>query len=133
MIKEIQDMAVKVLQGEANALEIYTELKKIDKALQDAITSVQADAILEASKHPQKSFEFNGTKIEKKSGAGRWDYSNIKEWNECKLKLKQIEMTAQEAFKICERGGQVADKDGVEIKPAGFISGKDIISVTIPK
>lgn len=133
MIKAIQDMAVKALQGEANPLEVYVELKKIDKALQEAIKSVQGDAISEASKYPNRTFEFNGAKIERKSSAGRWGFEHLKHWVSQKEALKSIEEAAKEAYKVGLKGTIMSDSDGVVIEPAEYVPGSETISVSIPK
>lgn len=121
MFKELSEG---VLNGDLNALSVYIDLKRFEKDLAEAIKEVQGFAIQEAEKYPEKSFEAFGASVEKKNGTSRWDYSNIREWNLAKERLKQIEVIAQV-------GGM--DESGNEIPKAFKIEGKPTISISFKK
>ena len=133
MEKELLDMATQVTQGNANALEIYVKFKAIDKVLQDCIKSVQPEAIAEAHKYSEKTFEAYGAHIEKKAGAGKWDYKHISKWSEEKENLKHIEEMAQIAFKSMQHGTQYFDDKGEQVEPASYTSGSDTIAISFIK
>lgn len=119
---EFRELVKQVKEGEINALSIYVDLKRYEKELSEALKEIQDFAITEAEKYEGKSFKAFGALIEKKSGASRWDYSEVKEWLLAKERLKQIETIAQV-------GGM--DESGNEIQRAFKVPGKDTIAIKL--
>lgn len=119
---EFKEIVRQVKEGEINALSIYVDLKRYEKELSEALKEIQDFAIEEANKYPEKSFKAFGAMIEKKSGASRWDYSEVREWNLAKERIKQIETIAQV-------GGM--DDSGNEIQRAFKVPGKETIAIKL--
>jgi hypothetical protein len=119
---DFKDIVKQVKEGDLNALSIYVDLKRYENELTDALSQIKDFALDEASKYPEKTFKAFGAIIEKKSGASRWDYSQVTEWNLAKERLKQIETIAQV-------GGM--DDSGNEIQRAFKVPGKDTIAIKL--
>jgi hypothetical protein len=115
-----------VIDGNANALEAYINLKKLEKALSTIITNVQPYALDEASRYGERTFDKFGAKVELKNAASRWDYSNCIQVNHLSAKLKTMQELAQLAV-----NSELYDENGLQIEPAKKVEGKSTISVTI--
>jgi hypothetical protein len=126
-------MADEVTQGNKNPLEVYVELKKIEKTLEMCLESVKPLAIREADTYTEKSFERFGVTITKSRAAGRWDYKGIDQWKKQNDKLLDIQKMAQDAFKLSEKGQTITDPDGVVVEAAKYTEGADIIVIKQPK
>jgi hypothetical protein len=112
-----------VADGNSNPLEAYIQFKKLEKELENAIKAVQADAINEAAKYPEKSFKAFGAVIEKRNAPSKWTYDHISAWISAKENLKRIETLAQAGGAVDEESGEVIDR-------AIKVHGKETIALT---
>jgi hypothetical protein len=64
-----------VRQGEANPIEVLVMFKAFEKAQERILNEIRENYITEANKYPEKSFEFNGTKIEKAELGTAYNYA----------------------------------------------------------
>jgi len=80
-----------VLNGEKNALEVYVELKGIEKLFTAVLKGVYIEAIEEAEKYGKGEQKAFGIKFQVKNGATRWDFSPCQEHTVKKLELKALE------------------------------------------
>lgn len=64
-----------VKQGEANPIEVLVQLKAMEKVIGRVLKEIQPNFVTESEKHPEKSFEFNGAKIEKAEVGTSYDFS----------------------------------------------------------
>lgn len=64
-----------VRQGETNPLEVLVILKAFEKAADRILKEVRDNFVNEADKYPEKSFEFNGVKMEKAEVGTKYNYS----------------------------------------------------------
>ena len=71
-----------VIDGQANALEVYIELKRSEKEIKNALNKIKDLAIEEAEKHGEKVFDYHGVEITMKSGGGRWEYKHLDWWSD---------------------------------------------------
>lgn len=133
MIKHLLEITDEAIQGNKDPLEVYVELKKIEKTLEMCIESVKPQAIREADNYGEKSFERYGVTITKSRAAGRWDYKGIDQWSKQKEKLSLIEELAKQAYKLGEKGQTITDEDGVVVEPGKYTEGADIIVIKQPK
>lgn len=117
--------------GLQDSLSSYIELKRIEKILSECLESVKPNAIAEANKYPQKVFDLNGAKVEKKKSAGRYDFSNIPQWNKAKENLKKIEDLAKQAHQVNKQGKTIIDEEGVVVESPKYREGDDTIAITI--
>jgi hypothetical protein len=128
MIDTIFELQQQVIDGNANALEAYINLKKLEKALATVIANVQPYAMDEASRYGERTFDKFGAKVELKNAAARWDYANCIQVNHLSAKLKTMQELAQLAV-----NSELYDEDGLRIEAAKKVEGKSTISVTINK
>lgn len=131
IVQEILKLADDAIQGIANPLEAYVELKKIEKILEQCLESVKPEACQDAYNYPEKSFDKYGVTITKSRAPGRWDYKGIDQWNDQKKKLTEIEQLAQAAFKLSSKGQTITDDDGVIVQPGKYTEGADTITIKI--
>lgn len=118
-----------VIDGNANPLEAYIHLKKIEKHLKGAFECVEPMAFQEAGKWSEKTFTYKGAEIQKKNAAGKWDFTNVSLYKESQKRLKQIEELAKVAAKGCAT--VVDETSGEVVEPAIYNEGKSIISVKL--
>jgi len=118
-----------VENGEVDALLAYTKLHELETALKSAKDIVYEAAINEADKYNDKTFQFHGYEIQKKSAAGRWDFKHIPEWNQYKETIAAFEDKCKTAFKLAEKGDKYVSEDGELVQPAIYTAGKSIISL----
>jgi len=108
------DTVQKVVDGELDALEVYAKMKQFNNHLQDCIKAVQEEAIREAERYGEKSFEHKGMSFEFREGRRTYDFKHIPEWVEEKNKLKEIEKRAKTAAHM---NGTFVDEDGAVVEP----------------
>jgi hypothetical protein len=125
---DITDMIFAVEEGNANPLEIYCALHKLEAQVKAAKEQIKHLAIDEASKHG-KTFTFMGFEIQQKALPGRWTFDHIDDWNSAKFKMKTIEDLAKWAYKSHEKGVQPITDDGEVITPANYTPGGDTIAL----
>lgn len=126
------EIADRVINGEADALKSWIELKKLEKELKEAMDIIKDDAVSEAEKYGGKSFEAFGAKVEVKNGPGQWKFDKIPEHAEAKEKLKIIETMAKEAFNLQKKNAVMYDTvTGEAITPAEYTEGKTLISISL--
>jgi hypothetical protein len=124
----ITDLIFAVEEGNANPLEIYCALHKLEAQVKAAKDQIKEQAIDEASKHG-KTFTFMGFEIQHKALPGRWKFDHIDDWNATKFKLQTIEDLAKWAHKSLEKGVQPITDDGEVITPANYTPGGDTIAL----
>lgn len=131
-MNELHEINEKVLNGELNPLEAYISLKRTEKLFKDVLKAVQEQAIDEADNYPEKTFKAFGATIEKKSAAGRWDFSELKDWQELTDKKKELEETYKMAFKSNQSGASLVDNDTGEVSDLPqYTPGKQTIAIKL--
>lgn len=130
IIDLLRTTAAEVVNGDSDPLHAYILLKHLDNELQSALKIVQPLAIDKATMYNQKSFEFQGARIEVKNAASRWDYSNVTAVRNVQDRLKTLQQLAQNAAAM---GGEIYDADGIVIEPAKKIEGATTIAVILNK
>lgn len=124
----IQQLTFAVDNGNLSALDAYIQLHQIEKLAGEARKQIQAQAVTEAQREG-KQFTRMGFEIQCRSGAGRWDYKHIQQWEAKKFELSQLEEKAKWAFKSAEKGITPIDDDGVIIEAAIYTPGADTIAL----
>ena len=105
-----------VRDGEKPALTAYAELKTIEKELKAALAEVQPDAVADAERYGEKTFNAHGFCFELRQGSRRWNFKNIPAWGQKKSELAEIEERAKHAFASWEKGLLTASADGEEME-----------------
>jgi hypothetical protein len=121
-------MIFAVEEGNANPLEIYCALHKLEAQVKAAKDQIKQQAIEEAAKHG-KTFTFMGFEIQQKALPGRWTFDHIDDWNAAKFKMKTIEDLAKWAYKSEEKNVQPITEDGEVITAARYTPGGDTIAL----
>jgi hypothetical protein len=116
IVNHINQIASDADCGLADPLEVFIQLKQIEKSLEAALTSIRESAIKEAAKYPEKTFSYKGAEVTKKSGSARYDYKHISGWAKLESDRKRIEDLAKLA---ASKSVQVTDElTGEIIEPA---------------
>jgi len=126
-MKQLHDINEKVLNGELNALEAYVELKRTEKLLKDVLKGVKEQAVEEAEKYGEKTFDAFGATIEMRAGGGTWNYKDLPWWDSFKAKQE----AAQKAYKSSQVYMTIVDDNGEIIKPAIYKPNSPTISVKL--
>jgi hypothetical protein len=128
----LQELFTAWQEGHINALVSYIAFDRIEKMAANYKTLLNDNALMEANRWPEKSFNFMGVSIQKKAGAGRWDFKGVQAWNEAKANLTSIEERAKMAFKMKQSfNSETVSEDGEVIEGATYSAGKDIIAIKL--
>ena len=119
------------IDGEIEPSLAYVELLAQQEEIAEKLAQLKPLVLQELNNYPEKEVKLYGLTFQKKSAAGRWDYSDIAQWNAYKEKIKELEGFAQQVYKSAEKGTQmnVADENGEIILPAKYTAGADTFSV----
>jgi len=77
--------------GNFSAIECLGRFKEFENALVKAKKCIEEQAIEEAEKHTEKTFNLGDFKVTKVEGRRLIDFSDIEEWRIAKDNLKEIE------------------------------------------
>jgi hypothetical protein len=128
----LQELFTAWQEGHINALEGYIAFHRLEQIAADFKTLLKDNALTEASKWAERSFKYMGVTVEKKAGAGRWDFKGVQAWNEAKANLTSIEERAKMAFKMKQSfNSESVTEDGEVIEGATYSAGKDIIAIKL--
>ena len=117
-----------ILDGEEKPSKLYIELLSQKEVIDEQIAILKPLMLEELNSYPEKEVAIGGLTFQKKSAAGRWDYSDIAQWNAYKEKIKELENYAQQVYKSAGKMN-VADENGEIILPAKYTAGSDTFSV----
>ena len=116
------------IDGEVEASLAYVELLAQQEEITEKLAALKPLVLQELQAYPEKEVKLHGLTFQKKSAAGRWDYSDIAQWNAYKEKIKELENYAQQVYKSAGKMN-VADENGEIILPAKYTAGSDTFSV----
>ena len=126
-LETFSEMSSAVIEGEVNPLEIYIELKHIEKALKKAMGTVQGYAIDEAEKHGEKTFNAFGAEVGIKNSAGHWNFKKLDWWEE----FQEKQDSAKQSYQMAKKRNQMVDEEGVLVEPAEYTEGKLTIAISL--
>jgi len=115
--------------GFIDPLTAFTLFHRLKSCVELNMKAIQDQAVNEAAKYDGKTFNINGYEVTKKSGAGRWDFKHLSDWNEVKNNLSDIEEKHKTAFKMAEKGDTYITEGGEVVEPATYMPGADTISL----
>lgn len=130
LVQDVED-------GNETALETAITLKAIIDHTTKCFNQIKDVAINELQDEKVKEFYFG--KIERKNAAGRYDFSNIPEWNETKERLKEIEEHYKKLHKasssLWQQGKMIAVNEETGETPLLPIykDGGETIAITLKK
>jgi hypothetical protein len=129
MINYIQ-LATDVFNGDEDPLKGLAEIEKLFKDVKNCRDAIYAQAVEEAEKETETTFEKHGATFTKKKGATRYDFKHIKEWSDTKKALKDIEDKSKEAYKASLKGMEVfSTTDGSEVELPKVSQNKDSLVI----
>lgn len=123
-----ENIVQKVHDGYLNPLFAFERLQQAAKHFQAAKKMILEEAITEFEKYGQKEVSMNGVVFRKKNSAGKWDFSDIDEWNEAEQTLEGIQEAAKNAYISSQKGGFVFNEHGEQIQSAKYIPGSETLS-----
>jgi hypothetical protein len=130
VMERLEELGIAWREGIIDALAAYITLNRIAKMLDQIKDEVKPYAIQQADQWHEKTFSYFGATIEKKSGAGRWDFKGVQAWNEAKATLSAIEERAKAAAQAAAKfGAAMVSEDGELLEGAKFTPGADIIAL----
>lgn len=124
---DFKQAAQEVLDGNADPLEVYANLKQMKKDLDESLKVIEEEAREEALKYGEKNFDHKGFKVEIRAGSTRYNFSNIKAWADKKKELKELEEKYKQAYKSFEKGITSLDEDEILELPEAKSSKESII------
>jgi hypothetical protein len=130
MIHDINDQAI---NGEIDSLESFIYLDRFKKQLDDVIKGLKDDAISEAEKQGDKTFDLNGSTVTVKSAGGGWDFKGCPSWVDKKSELTHIEHDLKSAYDAHEKGWNVVSDDGELAEIPTKRHGVPTLSIKHPK
>ena len=116
--------------GNMNALDGLAEMRAVVAAAQDALKVIDPLAIIEAEKHPKKTFEHGGLTFIRTDGKRAFKYDHLKEWADAKKALVSIEERAKNAALQAEKKLILAGGDGEVLDAAIVTYGKPSLSIS---
>ncbi len=129
VMERLEELGNAWREGSIDALATYITLNRISKMLDGLKDEVKPYAIEQSGQWHEKTFSYFGATIEKKSGAGRWDFKGVQAWNEAKATLSAIEERAKAAAQAQKFGAAMVSEDGELLEGATYTPGADIIAL----
>lgn len=130
VMERLEELANAWREGSIDALATFITLSRIEKMLGQLKDEVKPYAIEQSGQWHEKTFSYFGATIEKKSGAGRWDFKGVQAWNEAKATLQSIEERAKAAAQAAAKfGAAMISEDGELLEGAKYTPGADIIAL----
>lgn len=127
----IAEVVSKMLNGYASPLEVHVQVKCMEEIVKGIKENPNYKAmVLEAALQHGKGFEFHNAKVDVRSVASRYDYTNDVEWCQLKAALKHRE----DYLKALPPGGierVTADGEVVLELPPVVMPGADTVFITL--
>ena len=130
LVRESISQAVQqVIDGNADPLEVWAQIKGLEKFIDDAKSQIEKAALIEAEKYGEKTFEYKGMTFNKIEGRAMYKYDHLPMWNALKEEMKHIEEKSKSAARNQQIGVNSVDDDGVVIDPCIITYTKPSLSV----
>lgn len=118
-------------RGNMDALTAYGFLREMKAELEIAEARLKDAAIEELRKYGKGEHTVGKCRMQVKSSAGRWDYSEIPEWNKLAEERKRVEERAKAAFDAHANGEMLVSGDGEVRALPKYTPGAETIYVKI--
>jgi hypothetical protein len=120
-----------VQTGEEDALDVFIQLRDMEKIIGNAVEKVKSAAYAVAD--AKVGTDYNGVKIRMSEGRETWDFKSIPAWvkvtNGYKESIKKIEEEAKERYTQHHAGVQTYLAEELPIKKVGDA----FLTLTFPK
>jgi vancomycin resistance protein YoaR len=105
-MEEIKDKLCTILDnvedGHTDPLRALIELKELNTLLTDIIKKIEPDAITEAMKYPENTFDYFGATISKSATGARYNWTDDKVYKSLEVDLKTRQEKLKRAVKYSE-------------------------------
>lgn len=130
-----EDLVSSVNDGIVNPLEAFVAIKHMEEVCKLANKQLKEQAITEAETYgvESKDLKAYGAQIQVKNGAGRWNFSHIKEISKLEDNLKELKDSHKTAYKMRLKGNQMVTEDGEIVQPAYYLDGSQVIAIKLNK
>lgn len=130
-----EDLVSSVNEGLVNPLEAFVAIKHMEEVCKLANKQLKEQAITEAETYgvESKDLKAYGAQIQVKNGAGRWNFSHIKEISELEDNLKELKDSHKTAYKMRLKGNQMVTEEGEIVQPAYYLDGSQVIAIKLNK
>lgn len=130
-----EDLVSSVNEGLVNPLEAFVAIKHMEEVCKLANKQLKEQAIEEAETYgvESKDLKAYGAQIQVKNGAGRWNFSHIKEISELEDNLKELKDSHKTAYKMRLKGNQMVTEEGEIVQPAYYLDGSQVIAIKLNK
>lgn len=130
-----EDLVSSVNDGIVNPLEAFVAIKHMEEVCKLANKQLKEQAITEAETYgvESKDLKAYGAQIQVKNGAGRWNFSHIKEISKLEDNLKELKDSHKTAYKMRLKGNQMVTEDGEIVQPAYYLDGSQVIAIKLKK
>ncbi len=135
-LKQIVSSLVSDLNdGELSALDLYIDLKNIEKFVSEQISIISDEALTDAEQYGKGEHVRNGVIFSVRGGAGRWDFKDCPEWITKKKEIETIETGLKSMFNLVQSNpGQYVNADTGEIPSLPkYNKSKDCLTLKFPK
>jgi hypothetical protein len=126
----ISKQIIDIQNGYLCPLKSFVSLKALQEEITKALDTIKPLAVKEAEKYAENKFKLHGATIEKRRGAGSWNFDGIERYFQAKNKIKEIEESHKNAYKASLKGEVMVDENGEQIQPAFYKEGENIIAVS---
>jgi hypothetical protein len=132
IINALADYAIQQEGGAIDALAAYITLSRIEKMAAELKGQVKDQAMTDAAKWNEKTFQYFGVEIQKKAAAGRWDFKGLKDWQAAKANLSAIEERAKAAYQQATKfGATTVTADGEEVELPTYTAGGETLAIKL--
>jgi hypothetical protein len=115
-------LLIDVEEGNEEALKALSIIEPMLKDIKQCRDSIYEQAIEEASKYAETTFEKHGFKFTKKNGSTRYDFKHIESWQNANTALKAIESASKDAFKMSLKNMTAVDSETGEVAELPIVS-----------
>jgi hypothetical protein len=128
--QQISEAVQGVVDGYADPLEVWVELKKVEQVLDSAKKEIEGAVIKTADNFESKTFEYKGVIFTKNDGRAMYDFKNCSQWVKIKEQLKEIEDKAKaSASNYAKFKSHLITEDGEVVEPCIVSYSKPSITI----
>lgn len=128
IINYLADLVESVENGNSDSIVTLAKLNNVEKVLKECKAAVYACAREEAENYPEKTFNYKGVKVEKRTGRKVYNFKHIPEWVEATKAVKDKESRYKAAYDAYQKGVTMSDENG-EVVPVPEVNYTDDVLV----
>jgi hypothetical protein len=98
--EQAKKVYLEVYNGNINALDAFAAFKLTEDVCKNLGGKLKSDALDEADRWTEKSFDNNDYSVTKKAGSGKFNYKDDEEWSNLNSMLKSREEDLKTAYKM---------------------------------